>query len=114
MKVIVTGRQNSGKSEFINIINSISAELTIPTINFYEAPIQDFIYEYSANQLIILIDTPAILCIKRSISVLPLKDYQKQDILIEYVKELPNCIIIKNDLGIDDFKVKIKKIVKNI
>ena len=109
--ILITGRNKSGKTTFIDI--SISTEN-----NFIECPLDQFLNLYKENQSIILIDTPAILCIKRSEvyngKSLQLNDFKKQDILIEYIRELPNCIIIKNDLTIDDFKVKIKKLLKNI
>lgn len=107
--MLITGRSKSGKTTYLNIMKEIK-----PSLEYEECPPEEVIEIYKENQLIILVDTPAILCIKRSDSKLQLKEIIEQDILIEYIKELPNCVIIKNNLTIDDFKVKIKRLSKNI
>jgi len=114
--MLITGRSKSGKTTYLNIMKEIkpSSSPILFTIECKECSPDEAIEIYKENQLIILVDTPAILCIKRSDSKLQLKEIIEQDILIEYIKELPNCVIIKNNLTIDDFKVKIKRLSKNI
>jgi len=112
--MLITGRTQSGKSTLIDIEDQINHHHNNVMI---ECPIDQFMNSYTEGELIILIDTPAIFCMQRALTAgkhLSLSEIKKQDIIIEYVKELPYCTIIKNNLTIDDFKVKIKKLLKNL
>jgi predicted kinase len=110
MKVIVVGRDSSGKSTFVNEVKRTAGNIETLELN----RIEDLISRYTPNDKIVFIQTPLILCLKRANRVfINMEDLKKQDEYLSYVTELPDCTIIKNDRSFDDFKVKIKKYVKS-
>lgn len=118
-KYIITGRDNSGKSTFKKEIDLIVKDLSkINKTSFIE------LHGYSANfttrfneeDSIVLIDTPALICFKRSGKVDPFNDEQQneQDRFLFHVTELPRCTIISNNGTLDEFRVRIKKFIKSL
>lgn len=108
MKVIVTGRIASGKTSF----KSIMEELT--QIDIIESHSRSLLSAYKEGDRIVVIDTPAILCCIRSSISFSISDQKREDDMLSYVTELPNCTIIKNAGSLDDFRVKIKKFIKTL
>lgn len=107
MRVIVTGRSGSGKTTFKEIIKQIANTVT-------DTDLCNFISSYKEGDKVIVVDTPAILCWLRSGAILSTDDQKRDDAMISYVTELPNCTIIKNAGSLDEFRVKIKKLVKTL
>ena len=109
MKLIVTGRTGSGKSEFKDI-----AELLIH-VDIIEITPSSFISAYREGDKIVVVDTPAILCCTRAgePSIIA-GDQKREDYILSHVTELPNCTIIKNAGSLDDFRVKIKKFIRTL
>lgn len=108
MKVIVTGRTSSGKSTFKEIVESLTNK------DIIESDARSIFLPYHEGDKIVIIDTPAILCHNRTVRSFSMSDQKKEDDMLSYVTELPNCTIIKNAGSLDDFRVKIKKFIKTL
>lgn len=108
MIYLVTGRTDSGKSTFINLISQI----TDSKHSFVEIKLSDLPSVYDQTKNIIVINTAAIACASRSKRTFDLKQAETQSQLLNHVTDLANCTIIDNNNSIDMFKVQIKKFAK--
>ncbi len=113
MKYIVTGRESSGKSSFVQEAKPLVARKN--DITLVEVKLESILQHYREGDSIIYIETPALLCMLRQKKAhLNLNRLEQEDKLLSYVTDLPNCFIIKNDLSPDEFKVRIKQLVKRL
>lgn len=109
-RILITGRSGSGKNTCMQLL---ADELRGEDYVFIELPSDIFLQHYKEEEVILYVNTPVILCAGRLRKSINLTFQKKEDQLLSYVTELPNCYIIDNNQTIDDLKVKIKKFVKN-
>ena len=110
MRIIITGRSNSGKSTAMSFLQKDQSAIEVSP--------DKILANYSEEDIIILIDTPALFCYKRSGCIENDIDYlnriKKEDFLLDFVKELPDCHILKNDQSTDVLKVRLKRLIKSL
>ena len=126
MKIYVTGRNGSGKSTFIEQVRqelegpflskTTSSLLTNNKIrpHLIETKLKNLADYYREGDLVVVIDTAAMLCSIRKDLSFSIKNANYENDLLRHVTELPKCTIIKNNDSIDTLRVQVKKYIKKI
>lgn len=113
MRLIITGRQGSGKTTVRELLEAERKNLDLE-----EYDLSDFIDGakdlYREEDHILLIDTPALLCDIRTQKNFLISLRNRESDCIKYVTELPKCTIIKNDNSLDMLRVIVKKFIKKL
>lgn len=115
--IAICGLPFSGKTTTLEIIEAIKPKLkvSVEEIQNPETLVQ-FLSKTEEKGMILLVDTPVLLCYNRAPSstfdyFMDKYNYEKYQKFINYVTQLPMCSIAKNDQSIDHLRFQIKNII---
>lgn len=117
--IIITGRSQAGKSFFLKEVEKYLATTLKIVWSIEEVPLSFFLKQTAPSRpdIIFIIEcSPLISSFRDQRLTLSSVDLQQENIndqIIRYLQQLNNVVIIYNNSSIEEFKVSIKKNLKN-